>query len=147
MINDTLPGLDIPPTQNPQTHTENLGLIAALTTPEVAKTICTRYAYLREIQTAPIDELLRVPGMGPAMARRLQAALELAARLTRETMGERPMLDNPAKVADLLREDARPYLTETFIVVLLDTELPEPSGTWLFLRGLGFARASKMPWV
>jgi DNA repair protein RadC len=59
--------------------------------------------------------------MGPAMARRLQAALELAARLTRETMGERPMLDTPEKVADLLREDARPYRVETFSVVLLDT--------------------------
>jgi DNA repair protein RadC len=121
MINDILPGLDIPATTKPQIHPENIDLIAALTNPDVAKVICTRYAYLREIQTAPIEELLRIPGMGPAMARRLQAALELAARLTRETMGERPMLDTPDKVADLLREDARPYLTETLTVVLLDT--------------------------
>ena len=50
----------------------------------------------------------------------LRCALALAGHLSKETLGDRPTLDTPDKVADYLREDARPYTVETFVVLVLD---------------------------
>src|SRR5262249_8325016 len=57
----------------------------------------------------------------PTKATAVKSAFALAARMSRETYAESPMLDTPEAVANLLREENRSYAVENFQVVLLNT--------------------------
>lgn len=76
---------------------------------------------LGRLAAAAPSELRRIPGVGTDKAVTLKAAFELARRLSREATGETPLLDSPARVADLLREELRPLEVETFHVLLVNT--------------------------
>lgn len=80
-----------------------------------------RFGGLHALAKASLDELRRIRGVGADKAATLQAALELARRLGRERHPESPCLDTPARVADLLREEARFWTTERMLVLLLNT--------------------------
>ena len=103
------------------TQSDNVDLLCGLVPRAVALELVKRYPTLTELRTASEDELTRIRGIGKAVACRIQAALELSVRLTREVVGEKPLLDTPDKVADLLREETRQYHVEHFIVCLLNT--------------------------
>ena len=60
-------------------------------------------------------------GIGRDKAVTLQAAFTLARRMAAEIRTESPLLDTPERIADLLREDARAYEVEHFLVLLLNT--------------------------
>lgn len=68
-----------------------------------------------------MEELMRLENVGNYKATQIKSALALARDLTREIIGESPLLDSPDKIVNYLREDIRPYRTETFKVVLLNT--------------------------
>jgi len=75
---------------------------------------------LRELAAARPDELCQVPGIGPAKAVRVVAALELGRRLAGE--GLRPIrIRRASEVAALLHEEMRYYRKEHLRVVLLST--------------------------
>jgi DNA repair protein RadC len=76
---------------------------------------------LGRVAGASLQELRRVPGVGPDKAAAVKAAFELARRLTRESVGDDPLLDTPARVADFLREEMRALEVETFHVLLVNT--------------------------
>ena len=76
---------------------------------------------LGRVAGASLQELRRVPGVGPDKAAALKAAFELARRLTRESVREDPLLDSPGRVADFLREEMRALEVETFHVLLVNT--------------------------
>jgi DNA repair protein RadC len=59
--------------------------------------------------------------MGEARLAQLRGALELAGRLSREVLGDSPVLDTPERIAMLMKEDARAYSVEQFKVLLLNT--------------------------
>jgi len=80
-----------------------------------------RFGSLESLARASLDELRRVKGVGADKAATLQAALELARRLSRERRPDSPLVDSAAKVADLLREDAVSWATERMMVLLLNT--------------------------
>ena len=46
-------------------------------------------------------EIQKIPGIGPAVAARIAAALELGRRMARETAAERPRIQGPADVYEL----------------------------------------------
>jgi DNA repair protein RadC len=103
------------------TQSDNIDLLCGLVPRVVAQELVKRYPTSTELRTASEDELTRIRGIGKAAACRIQAALELSVRLTREVIGEKPILDSPDKVADLLREETRRYHVEHFVVCLLNT--------------------------
>ena len=99
----------------------NEQILSHIIGPQAAATVCQNYASLTAIQRADPDELYNLSNVGRVRVTQLRAALELASRLTREVLTETPVLDQPDKVADDLREEIRPYSTETLFVLLLNT--------------------------
>lgn len=67
-------------------------------------------------------ELQAQAGIGPAVAARLAAALELGARLAREPAGKRPRIRGPADVYELLGASLRALRHEEFHALLLNTQ-------------------------
>lgn len=70
---------------------------------------------------APAD-LQATAGIGPAVAARIAAALELGRRLGRESAEERPRIRGPADVHDLCAPTMRDLKQEEFHVLLLTTQ-------------------------
>lgn len=88
---------------------------------QVAEELVSRFGSLGRLAVASLDELCETKGVGRDKAVTLKAAFTLAQRMARELHGESPMLDEPEKVADLLREEMRDYEVEEFHVLLLNT--------------------------
>lgn len=88
---------------------------------QVAEGLVSRFGSLGRLAVASLDELCETKGIGRDKAVTLKAAFTLAQRMARELHGESPMLDEPEKVADLLREEMRDYKVEEFHVLLLNT--------------------------
>jgi DNA repair protein RadC len=88
---------------------------------QAAQQLVQKFGTLSAISQASLDQLQDIPGVGPDKAIALKSAFTLARRMARELQGETPVLDNPASIADLLREDNRAYEVEHFQVVLLNT--------------------------
>lgn len=67
-------------------------------------------------------ELARVPGVGPAKAARVVAALELGRRLQEEGRGERPRIRSPADVYHWYAPRLADLSAEEFHVLALDSQ-------------------------
>ena len=103
------------------TNLTNEQIVASIVGQNAAAILHQTYPSLTELAKASEADLLKLRNVGPARALQIRAALELAGRLSREVLGESPILDTPDKIADYLREDVRPYTTETLKVILLNT--------------------------
>ena len=77
---------------------------------------------LRRLASLSAAELQRIPGIGPAVTARLQAALELGRRLAREGAGERPRIRGPRDVYELCAPALRDARQEEFRVLLLNAQ-------------------------
>ena len=88
---------------------------------EIGKQLMTKYETLAALAQASLEDLQRVKGIGRDKAVTLVAAFTLAQRMAQELRGESPVLDNPERIADLLREENRSYQVENFQVLLLNT--------------------------
>ncbi|AGY58254.1 RadC family protein [Gloeobacter kilaueensis] len=78
---------------------------------------CDPLAHLRDISAA---ELMLQPGIGPARAASLLAALELGRRVFLAPPAPRPVVDSPQAVAAVLRAEMAFARQEQFAVLLLD---------------------------
>jgi DNA repair protein RadC len=87
----------------------------------IGQELLAKFQTLDRLSQASVDELCEVKGIGRDKAVTLQAAFTLARRMAAEIRAESPMLDTPERIADLLREDARGYEVEHFLVLLLNT--------------------------
>ena len=77
---------------------------------------------LRRLAAMSPEDLLQVPGIGPAKAAQIKAALELARRLALEPRHERLAVRHPRDVAGLLMADLRDLDREVFKVIMLDAK-------------------------
>ncbi|HEX5725280.1 MAG TPA: DNA repair protein RadC [Longimicrobiaceae bacterium] len=77
---------------------------------------------LRRIMTAPFSALCAVPGIGPAKAARIVAALELGRRAAGEARSGRDRLATPRDVYERLRLALRDLPQEVFHALLLNTQ-------------------------
>ena len=102
-------------------HANNAELLSTLTGKPVAEALLQQYGGLTNLAQASFDELQLVKGIGKSKAAAIKSAFLLAQRLTKETYAEAPLLDTPERVADLLREQNRPYVVENFQVIFLNT--------------------------
>jgi DNA repair protein RadC len=98
------------------------GGVQGLSVVELAGTLLRHYGSLTEMSRASVDELTRHRGMGRVKAQVLKAALELARRLSEESLPERPAIRAPEQVAELLREPARGCEAEVLWSLLLDSK-------------------------
>lgn len=81
-----------------------------------------KFCTLDALARASIEDLRTVKGVGRDKAIALKAAFTLARLMAKEMHGEAPLLDNPERIADFLREENRAYKVEEFQAVLLNTK-------------------------
>ncbi len=77
---------------------------------------------LRRLMTGSVGEVCTVPGMGPAKAAKILAALELGRRAAEEERPERERLRSAADVYQRMRLAMRDLRHEEFHVLLLNTQ-------------------------
>ncbi|MGB7291790.1 MAG: DNA repair protein RadC [Thermodesulfobacteriota bacterium] len=91
---------------------------------ELAKGLLNRFGSLREIDSAPISEICKIDGVGPAKAAQLKAALELGKRLYREGAEKKKRIKTADDVMSYVSDYYGPYLRdakkEFFSVIFLD---------------------------
>lgn len=87
----------------------------------IAQELMSKYQTLDNLSRVGLPDLCQVKGIGRDKAVTLVAAFSLARRMAKEMRHESPTLDSPDKIAELLREDNRPYEVENFQVLLLNT--------------------------
>ena|SRR5688572_26187566 len=88
---------------------------------ELGEKLVKQFGTLEKLARAPLAELQKVRGIGRDKAIALKSAFTLAQRMAREFRTDSPVLDRPEIVADMLREDFRQAIVETFHVILLNT--------------------------
>jgi DNA repair protein RadC len=88
---------------------------------QIAAELLEKFRTLSALARASLEDLILFKGIGRDKAITLKSAFTLACRMAQEISPEAPLLDNPDRVADLLREENRLYQVERFQVVLLNT--------------------------
>ncbi|MGZ4962879.1 MAG: RadC family protein [Limisphaerales bacterium] len=88
---------------------------------QIGAELVKRFGTLDQLSRVSLDDLRTVKGVGRDKAIALKSAFKLARLLVEETHGEAPVLDEPGRVADYLREDNRQYEVEQFQAVLLNS--------------------------
>ncbi len=91
---------------------------------ELARKILNHFRSLRRMDAAPVAELCRICGVGPAKAAQLKAALELGKRLSREKARLLPGINGAEGALEYVGRYYAPYLRdarkEFFCLILLD---------------------------
>ncbi len=91
---------------------------------ELARSILNKYHSLRALEQAPIEELLEIPGIGPAKIAQLKSAFELGRRLYREETKMTPAINFPEDAIQYVQKKIGTYLRdapqEYFYIILLN---------------------------
>ena len=87
---------------------------------EVSQRLLTAFGSLTALAKASVKEIQSINSIGPVKAQMIKAAMELAQRLTRESVGESPLVVTPEQAAAVLRERARVLQKEVFWALMLD---------------------------
>ncbi len=69
-----------------------------------------------------LAQLKSIPGIGEVKAIKLKAIGELALRMARQSIREKPKFDSPDKLAEYYMESMRHYTTECVLLVMLDNK-------------------------
>lgn len=77
---------------------------------------------LRRMGSLALADIQKVPGIGPAVAARVLASLELGRRMARESAADRPRIQGPADVYELCAPALRDLRQEEFRILLLTTQ-------------------------
>jgi len=89
---------------------------------DLAAHLLTRLGGLRGLLDAATEELISVPGIGPAKAVQIKAALEIGRRVATTAPESRPVVRTPEEAANLVMETMRHLDREHFRAVLLNTK-------------------------
>lgn len=104
----------------PLTYRSTIELVSILIGAPSTTALLERYGTLTEVARQTEDEISHLANITLGRAKRIKTALLLAQKLSQECPPERPLIDSPDKVADLLREENRAYAVETFQIVMLN---------------------------
>ncbi len=85
-----------------------------------AREMITTFGSLHAIEKAGVGELCRAPGIGPAKAATVKAALELGRRLAARPQGKPAQVTSPEDVYNIFRSRLENLDKETFWALLLD---------------------------
>jgi DNA repair protein RadC len=89
---------------------------------EVSQQLLSSFGSLTALAKASVKDIQVIQSIGPVKAQMIKAAMELAQRLTRESVGESPLVSTPEQAAAVLRERARILSKEVFWVLMLDVK-------------------------
>lgn len=94
------------------------------TTPvlKIAEDIMVRFETLKGVAEATIPELCQIPGLGPAKAIQVKAALTIGMRASKQTIGPRIKIEHPVHAYHLIKDELEQETREIIIVILLDTK-------------------------
>jgi DNA repair protein RadC len=91
---------------------------------ELSRKLLNRFATLRGMDSAPMSEILEIPGIGPAKAAQIKAALEIGKRFSRESACVLHPLSTPRRVKEYVAAYFGPHLRdagdEITCLILLD---------------------------
>lgn len=87
----------------------------------IAQELVARFANLRSLAEATLEELSSIKGVGRAKAMQLKAAMHLGLRASRETPPSKYCIDNPIQAYNLIKDQLQGETRELFGVILLDT--------------------------
>lgn len=87
---------------------------------ETAEGLVAHFGDLARLHRAPLAEIAALPGIGPATAVRIKAALALSQRLL-DPYEDRPLVKSPADAAALVQAEMSLFEQEHLRVILLDT--------------------------
>ena len=88
---------------------------------EIGRELVQYFGSLSGLARASLEELQVIKGIGRDKAIALQSAYTLARRMAAEIQETVPLMEGPDAIADLLREECRPYAVENYFTILLDT--------------------------
>ncbi len=88
---------------------------------QTARDLLTAHGPLRRLLDRPPAALARLPGLGPARACQLAAALELGNRLMAAALERGDALTDPVAAGRYFARRLRPYPHEVFAALFLDT--------------------------
>jgi DNA repair protein RadC len=89
---------------------------------EVSQRLLSAFGSLTSLAKASVKEVQAINSIGPVKAQMIKASMELAQRLSRESVGESPIVTTPEQAAAVLRERARVLQHEVFWALMLDTK-------------------------
>jgi DNA repair protein RadC len=89
---------------------------------ELSQRLVTHFGSLTALARASVSDISALPGIGKVKGQMIKASMELAQRLTRESVGESPIVTTPEQAAAVLRERARILQKEVFWALLLDAK-------------------------
>jgi DNA repair protein RadC len=89
---------------------------------EVSQRLLAAFGSLTALARASVKEIQTIDSIGPVKAQMIKASMELAQRLARESVGERPLVTTPEQAAAVLRERARVLQKEIFWALMLDAK-------------------------
>lgn len=101
-------------------HASNVDLLSTLAGKPAAQVLMEEYGGLTKLAQVSLTDLQLVKGVGRSRAAAIKSAFLLAQRLSHETVAERPLMDTPDRVADLLRERNRLNTVEVFQTILVN---------------------------
>lgn len=88
----------------------------------MAERLLTRFGGVSGLAQASFEEICAEHGMGPAKVSQIKAALELGRRLLASSPSERPRINSPSDVANLLMMEMGLLEQEQLRTLLLDTK-------------------------
>lgn len=88
---------------------------------QIGQRLLIKHKSFSGIYKAGFDALYAEPGIGPARAAQIMAAMEIARRMTNETGEQKPAIMSPDDAAALLRFEMSLLEQEELRVMLLDT--------------------------
>ncbi len=89
---------------------------------EVSQRLLSAFGSLTALAKASVKDIQSINSIGPVKAQMIKAAMELAQRLTRESVGESPIVATPEQAAAVLRERARVLQKEVFWALMLNAK-------------------------
>jgi DNA repair protein RadC len=89
---------------------------------DMAREMLLAFGSLRQLLAAPLEQVCRLPGVGPVKFAQLQAAAEISRRISREKLQRGTVLTNPDLTRDYLMRQLADRAYEVFAILLLDSQ-------------------------
>ena len=88
---------------------------------DLGRVVMKKFGTLRNMSHSDVRQWREIKGLGPAKIAQMKAAIEISRRIFEEETNEKPKVNSPKEVADMLMGRFRDLKTELFWIVHLDS--------------------------